>query len=227
MNRDHSTVRLATRGGALCAILACGLLLQGCLAAAWVTAVSVDSLRTGDVSFRPFEQSWVSQPRPALDDSDALLLTSVALLPVEGDSEMGSRLAQVLQQQTALRVDVESTAKLERELFVPTTDDGRATMAKDLTRELVVDAVLFGRVSGAVTHPTDWGWKQEESRRLFLHLIDHQGRLLWKDELPFTVVTGAKPPIEHVVQTSLTHHLMDHVRNLGLDDLGYFPKKTS
>lgn len=225
MTRNHSAHQLVLRAGAPCAILACSVLLQGCLAAAWVAAVGADSLRTSDVSFRPFEQSWVSQPKPAVNDPDALLLTSVALLPVEGDAEMGSRLAQVLQHQTALRV--ESTANLEREIAVPATDDGRAAIAKDLTRELVVDAVLFGRVSGAPAHPSDWGWKHEESRRLFLYLVDHQGRLLWKDELPFTVVTGSKPPIEHSVQTSLTHHLMDHVRDLGLDDLGYLPKKTS
>jgi hypothetical protein len=213
------------RRGALCAILVFSVLLQGCLAAAWLTAVGVDSLRTSDVSFRPFEQTWVSQPKPAMDDPDALLLTSVALLPVEGDAEMGIRLSQILQQQTALRV--ESTAQLDREITVPITDDGRAAVAKDLTRELVVDAVLFGRVSGTPAHPSDWGWTHQESRRLFLYLVDDQGRLLWKDELPFTVVTGSKPPIERAVQTSLTHHLMDHVRDIGLDELGYLPKKTS
>ncbi|HLZ35951.1 MAG TPA: hypothetical protein VKP13_18250 [Nitrospira sp.] len=225
MNHDRSAHRRVLRAGALCAILACSVVLQGCLAAAWVVAVGGDSLRTSDVSFRPFEQSWVSQPKEDLDEADALLLTSVALLPVEGDAEMGSRLAQVLQQQTALRV--ESTAKLEREISAPETDDDRATIAKELTRELVVDAVLFGRVSGAPAHPSDWGWTREESRRLFLYLVDHEGRLLWKDELPFTVVIGSKPPIEHSVQTSLAHHLMDHVRDLGLDGLGYLPKKTS
>lgn len=225
MNHHRTGGRRVLRAGALGTILACSLLLQGCLAAAWVAAVGVDSLRTGDITFRPFEQSWVSQSAPAPEDPDPLLLTSVALSPVEGDAEMGARLAQVLRQQTALRV--ESTARLDREIAVPTTDDGRAALAKDLTRELAVDAVLFGRVAGAPAHPSDWGWTHEESRRLYLYLVDHDGRLLWRDELPFTVVTGSKPPIEHAVQTSLTHHLMDHVRDLGLDELGYLPKKTS
>jgi hypothetical protein len=225
MTHNRLNLPSAMRTGALIALLACSGLLQGCLAVAWVAAVSVDSLRSSDITFSPFEQSWVSQTKPAVDDPDMLSLTSVALLPVEGDDEMRSRLAQIFQQQTTLRV--ESSAQPEDEIAASLTDDDRSALAKDLTRELVVDAVLFGRVSEISAHPSDWGWKQEESRRLYLHLVDHEGRLLWKDELPYTVIIGAKPPIEHAVQTSLTHHLMDHVRDLGLDDLGYFPRKPS
>jgi hypothetical protein len=212
------------KAGVLCSLLALGLLQQGCLAAAWFAAVGADSLRTSHITFRPFEESWVSSGKPS-DDPDGLLLTSVALLPVDGDAEMGARLAEVLQQQTALRI--EPAAKLEREIAAPLTDEARAAIAKDVSRELVVDAVLFGRVAGTTSHPSDWGWKAEESRKLFLYLVDQNGRLLWKDELPFTVVKGSKPPIEQSLQTSLGHHLMDHVRDLGLDHLGYLPKKIS
>jgi hypothetical protein len=225
MNYDRPILQSAMRSGVLVALLACSSLLQGCLAVAWVAVVGVDSLRSSDITFWPFEQSWVSQTKTAVDDPDTLLLTSVALLPVEGDNEMRSRLAQIFQQQTTLRV--ESTTEPEAGIADSLSDDDRSAIAKDLTRELVVDAVLFGRVSEISAHPSDWGWKQEESRRLFLYLVDHEGRLLWKDELPYTVVIGAKPPIEHAVQTSLTLHLMDHVRDLGLDDLGYFPRKPS
>jgi hypothetical protein len=225
MNHNRLNLPSAMRTGVLIALLACSGLLQGCFAVAWVAAVGVDSLRSSDITFWPFEQSWVSQTKTAVDNPDMLSLTSVALLPVEGDDEMRSRLAQIFQQQTTLRV--ESTVQPEDEIAASLTDDDRSALAKDLTRELVVDAVLFGRVSEISAHPSDWGWKQEESRRLYLHLVDHEGRLLWKDELPYTVIIGAKPPIEHAVQTSLTHHLMDHVRDLGLDDLGYFPRKPS
>lgn len=225
MTHNRLNLPSAMRTGAFIALLACSGLLQGCLAVAWVAAVGVDSLRSSDITFWPFEQSWVSQTKTAVDNSDMLSLTSVALLPVQGDDEMRSRLAQIFQQQTTLRVA--STTQPEDEIADSLTDDDRSALAKDLTRELVVDAVLFGRVSEISAHPSDWGWKQEESRRLYLHLVDYEGRLLWKDELPYTVIIGAKPPIEHAVQTSLTHHLMDHVRDLGLDDLGYFPRKPS
>ncbi len=225
MNNRCLNLQSAGKAGSLVALIACSGLLQGCLAVAWVAAVGVDSLRSSDITFRPFEQSWVSHTQAAVDDSDMLSLTSVALLPVEGDDDMRSRLAQVFQQQTALRV--EATAQPEHESAVSLTDEDRSMIAQDLSRALAVDAVLFGRVSEVAAHPSDWGWKHEESRRLFLHLVDHEGRLLWKDELPYTVVTGAKPPIEHAVQTSLTNHVMDHVRDLGLDGLGYFPRKPS
>lgn len=209
----------------LAGILTLGLMQQGCLAVAWVAAVGVDSLRTSDFIFRPFEQSWVSSEKPTEIVAN-VSLTSLAVLPVEGDEEMGVRLTQILQRQTALHVVAPTT--LDREVGLLRDDDrDRTALAKDLSRELDVDVVLFGRVASSASHPSDWGWKDEESRRLFLSLIDRDGHLLWKDELPFTVVTGSKPAIEDSVQTSLSHHLMDHVRDLGLDDLGYLPKKAS
>jgi hypothetical protein len=38
-------------------------------------------------------------------------VTSIAVLPVEGDPEMGARLATVLQQETTLRVESPSTVR--------------------------------------------------------------------------------------------------------------------
>ena len=211
--------------GVLAGMLTLSLMQQGCLAVGWVVAVGADSLRTSDFIFRPFEQSWVSAEKPA-DIVANVSLTSLAVLPVEGDEDMGSRLSHILQRQTALQVVVPAT--LDREAGLLRGDDNdRSALAKDLSRELDVDAVLFGRVAGSVSHPSDWGWKDVESRRLFLCLVDRDGHVLWKDELPFTVLIGSKPPIEDSVQTSLSHHLMDHIRDLGLDDLGYLPKKLS
>jgi len=223
--KQSASCRRLVRAAAFTAILVLGLAQQGCLAVAFVAAVGADSLRTGDVTFWPFEQSWVSSEKPqAITESPSL--SSVAVLPVEGDADMGGRLLQVLQRQTALRV--EPSGKLERDVpFVGANDADRATVAQAVSRELAVDAVLFGRVVGSAAYPGDWGWKDQESRRLFLYLVDRDGHLLWKDELPFTIVKGSKPPIEDSVQTSLGLHLMDHVRDLGLDDLGYFPKRVS
>jgi hypothetical protein len=213
------------RAGVLCCLLALGILQQGCLAAAWVVAVGADSMRTSDITFRPFEESWVSSETP-VSITEGSSLTSLAILPVEGDADMSTRLTQILQRQTALQVV--SPFTLDREnAQLPDDETGRAVLAKELSRELSVDAVLFGRVAGTASHPSDWGWKDENSRRLFLYLVDRDGHLLWKDELPFTVVTGSKPPLEDSVQTALTYHLMGHVHDLGLDDLGYLPKKNS
>ena len=57
--------------------------------------------------------------------------------------------------------------------------------------------------------------------------MNHDGQLLWKDELPFTLVQGFTPPLEASVQTDLSHHMMQQVKTLRLDELGYLPKKIS
>ena len=213
------------RAGVLCCFMALGLLQQGCLAAAWVVAVGADSMRTSDVTFWPFEQSWVSSETP-VSITEGSSLASLAILPVEGDADMSTRLTQILQRQTALQV-VPSVTPDRENAVLPDDETGRAVLAKEISRELAVDAVLFGRVAGSASHPSDWGWKDEKSQRLFLYLVDRDGHLLWKDEMPFTVVTGSKPPLEDSVQTALTNHLMGHVHDLGLDDIGYLPKKIS
>lgn len=219
------------RAGMLC-LLACGVVsLQGCLAVAWVAIVGIDSFRTTDLTFWPFERSWVAPQDQDTDSDPRVRVTSVAVLPFEGDAQMGTRLADVLEQETSLRVERPDRTAAEISSPVPlmssTNDSSRTSLAKAVTRELNVDTVLFGHVAEAPSHPSDWGWKEEEDRRLFLYLLDHDGNLLWKDELPFTISKGTKPPLEASVQTSLAQHLRDHVQELGLDELGYLPKKPS
>src|SRR6267378_1036531 len=46
---------------ALSLVVTGSFLLQGCLAGAWVAMVAVDSMRSSNVTFEPFEQSWVAQ----------------------------------------------------------------------------------------------------------------------------------------------------------------------
>jgi len=100
-------------------------------------------------------------------------------------------------------------------------------MAKEVTRDMGVDTVLVSRVTGSPSHPSDWGWKAEGSRRLYLYLVNRDGRLLWKDQLPFTLVKGVTLPVEASVRVDLAHHVMRHVKMLHLDELGYLPKKLS
>ncbi len=223
LNVRSNLVFLHSKAGWLCCILAMGLLQQGCLAAGWVAAVGTDSMRSSNVTFWPFERSWVSTRRSASATEDPTL-KRLAILPVDGDKVMGKRLSRVLEEHTALQV-VTTTTPDRAKAALPNDETSQAALAKDLSRKLAVDAVLFGRVAGDARHPSDWGLKEEQSNRLFLYLVDRDGHLLWKDELPFRVVTGSKPPLEEAVQTSLAYHLMDHVQDLRLDDLGYLPRK--
>jgi hypothetical protein len=206
-------------------------LLQGCVAGAWVAAMAVNTMKSSHITFWPFQQSWVA---PRDRSSDAMRnpqVTSIAVLPVEGDPEMSARLATVLQQETTLRVEspltVRAVATEIDSRSAQTGDNDRSALAKEVTRDLGVDTVLVSRVTGSPSHPSDWGWKAEGSRRLYLYLVNHDGRLLWKDQLPFTLVKGSTPPLESSVQVDLADHVMRHVRKLHLDELGYLPKKIS
>ncbi len=226
--RERDWVRVLT----LSLVVTGSFLLQGCLAGAWVALVAVDSMRSSNITFWPFEQSWVAPQQD--QSSDAVhnsKVTSVAVLPVEGDPEMGARLATLLQQETTLRVKAPAAVEAGGSTVDPRSgkadDADRSALAKEITRDLGVDTVLVSRVAGSPSHPSDWGWKAEGSRRLYLYLVNQDGHLLWKDELPFTLVKGSTPPLEASVQIDLAHHVMQHVKELHLDELGYLPKKIS
>ncbi|NWF73132.1 MAG: hypothetical protein HXY51_08875 [Nitrospirae bacterium] len=246
--RRHGWVRVMTLG----LVVAWSLLLQGCLAGAWVALLAVDTMRNSNVTGGSFEQSWVGQMAvnttrsrnvtfgrfehswvAGQDQSgDAVNnsgVTSVAVFPVEGDPEMGARLATLLRQETALRVESPATVTagvIAAGLHSGNTDDAeRSTLAKEVTRDLGVDTILISRVTESPSHPGDWGWRAEGTRRLYLYLVNSEGQLLWKDELPFTLVNGPHPPLDTSVQTDLTHHVMQHVKVLRLDELGYLPNK--
>src|SRR6185436_20254590 len=104
----------------------------------------------------------------------------------------------MLQQETALRVEVPPSMASENTAVDPRSaqadDADRRALAKEVTRNLGVDTVLVSRVDGSPSHPSDWGWKAEGSRRLYLYLMNRDGDLLWKDELPFTLVKGSTSP---------------------------------
>jgi hypothetical protein len=201
-------------------VIATTVVQQGCIAAAWVAAVCTDSLRSGDVEFQPFEESWVAGDRSLAAGNQAL--RSLALMPVDGDEAMGDRLSKLLERETTLRVVMPTTRP---SMPVEAGDHERAVLVRELSRKLDVDAILYGHVVCAAPHSSTWGWKTQESRRLFLYMIDHDGQLLWKDELPFLVVTSDKAAPEELVQKSFTRHFMDHVHAMKLDEAGYFPSK--
>ncbi|MDZ4733304.1 MAG: hypothetical protein SGJ16_06945 [Nitrospirota bacterium] len=233
---DLATIRASSRLDwvrvmTLSLVVTGSFLLQGCLAGAWVALVSVDSMTSSNVTFGPFEQSWVAPQDQSSDAVHNSKMTSVAVLPVEGDPEMGARLVTLLQQETALHVEVPTSIAAGVTAADPRSaqadDADRSTLAKEVTRDLGVDTVLVSRVAaGSPSHPSDWGRKTEDSRRLYLYLLTRDGHLLWKDELPFTLVQGSTPPQEASVQTDLSDHVMQHVKELRLDELGYLPKKT-
>ena len=194
-----------------------------------MAVVGFDWGRADEVIFAPFEHSWVAQGGLEQESNGMTTLASIAVVPFEGDVDMGTRVAAVLQQETVLRVEyvVEQSGNAEAPAIrqIESNEFLREAMAQTVSHEANVDAVLFGRADGVSHHPSDWGWNGRESRRLSLFLVDRHGRLLWKDELPYTVVKGGKPPLENTVQVDLADRVMKHIEELHLDDLGYLPKK--
>ena len=236
----------AVRVMTLSLVVAGSFLLQGCLAGVWVALVAVDTIqnsnvtvgsfeqswvsqsavRNSNVTFGSFEQSWVAKQDQASDGAYHSKVTSVAVLPVEGDQEMGARLATLLQQETTLRVESPTNIAARAIIADPRSAEAdRSTLAKAAARDLGVDTILLSRVAESPSHPSDWGWKAEGSRRLYLYLMNRDGQLLWKDELPFKLVQGSTPPVEASVRTDLSHHVMQQVKALRLDELGYLPNK--
>lgn len=136
---DLGTVRAGSRRDwvramTLSLVVTGSFLLQGCLAGAWVALVSVDSMRDSNVIFGPFEQSWVAEQDQSSDAVHDLKVTSVAVLPVEGDPEMGARLATLLQQETALRVEVPTSIAAG-----VTAADPRSAEADDADRSALAE----------------------------------------------------------------------------------------
>lgn len=140
-----------------------------------MTLMAVESMKSSHITFWPFEQSWVAPRDQSSNARHNSEVTSVAVLPVEGDPEMGARLATVLQQENTLRVESPATV----EAAVTETDphsaqaDGadRSALAKEITRDLGVDTVLVSCVAGPPAHSSDWGSDAEGSRRLYLYLV--------------------------------------------------------
>lgn len=71
--------------------------------------------------------------------------------------------------------------------------------------------MLLGRAVGGQPQWSFWGLKERYSKRLYLHLVDAKGTMMWKDELPFTVVKGAKEMDETWVKQALMARVMARV----------------
>lgn len=196
--------------------------MQGCSFLAWVGLVCTDVATCSDVTFKSFEYSWVAPP----EERQGVTLTHLAVAPFAGDILMGEWWAAVLAQATDRLVM--SPAEVSRRLhpnmlthlIQNTTDQDNIALAPQLSRDIQVDGVLFGRVVSEPPQNAFWGLKERYPKRLFLHLVGVEGTLLWKGELPFTVVKGTKDIDEDVVKRTLLTHIRTHAKELMWTELG-------
>ena len=193
-------------------LLLSALGMQGCLAMVWLGAVGIDVTRTSDIEFQPFENSWwvASQERQQLAS-----VKSIAVMPFAGDPVMAERWTAVFRETTDLRVVTPSDAARYE-----ISDHAQIELVQRIGAELQVDCVLIGNVTGQESQKSFVGFKESSSRRLYLQMVSAEGTLMWKTELPFTMVKGTKGMDEEFVTQALLAHVRSQATELGLADLG-------
>ena len=193
-------------------LLLAAIAMQGCVAMVWLGAVGIDRARTSDIEFQSFENLWVLAPqeRPLLGS-----MKSLAVMSFVGDPVMAERWAAVFREITDLRV-VSQTNATRHEI----SDHGQIGLAQRISTALQVDCVLFGNVAVQEPRNSFAGLKESSSQRLSLHLMSASGTLMWKTEMPFTMVKGTKDMDEEFVTQALVTHVRSQATELGLADLG-------
>jgi hypothetical protein len=183
----------------------------------WLGAIGIDRARVSDIEFQSFENSWVApEERQRLASKK-----SIAVMPFAGDPMMAERWAAVLREMTDLRVLSPSDATRFME-----DHHGQIGLGQRMPLNSQVDCVLTGHVVGQETQKSFAGIKERSSQRLYLQLVSDSGVLMWKTELLYTMVTGAKNLDEYMVTKALLTHVRAYPNELGLGELGAFDKQS-
>jgi hypothetical protein len=200
-------------------LLLSALGMQGCVAIVWLAAVWIDRARTSDIEFQPFENSWVGGPQ---ERQHLASIKRIAVMPFDGDPMMAERWTVVFRNMTDLRVENRSDAT-----GYGASDYGPIRPAQRMSVESQVDCVLIGHVTGQVPKKSFIELKERSSLRLHLQMVSDSGILLWKTELPYTMIMGAKGLDEEMATKALLTHVRAHANELGFGELVPFNKRTA
>jgi hypothetical protein len=148
-------------------------------------------------------------------------MKSIAIMPFTGDPVMAERWAAVFREITDLRVVSPSDATGHG-----VSDPGQRRAVRRMSVELQADCVLIGNVAGQAPQKSFAGLKERSSHRLYLQLVSDSGTILWKTELPFATVTGAKDLDEDMVTKALLAHVSAYADELGFAGRGIFNQRT-
>jgi hypothetical protein len=184
----------------------------------WLGVIGIDRARVSDIEFQSFENSWVVAPE---ERQRLASMKSIAVMPFAGDPMMAERWATVLREMTDLRVL--SPADATRYMAA---HHGQIGLAQRMRVNSQVDCVLTGHVVGQEAQKSFAGLKERSSQRLYLYLASNLGGLMWKTELPYTIVTGAKNLDEYMVTKVLLTHVRAYSNELGFSELGALNKRT-
>jgi hypothetical protein len=200
-------------------LLLAAIAMQGCVAMVWLGAVGIDRALTSDIEFQSFENLWVIAPQ---ERQQLGLVKSLAVMPFVGDTVMAERWAAVFREITDLRVVSQPNAT-----WYGVSDYGQIGLAKRISTESQVDCVLFGNVAAQEPKKSFAGFKESSTQWLSLHLMSASGTLMWKTDLPYTIVKGSKDLDEEMVTKVLLTHVRAHANELGLVELGATTRQTA
>jgi hypothetical protein len=143
------------------------------------------------------------------------LVKTIAVMPFIGDPVMAERWAAVFREMTDFHV----VSPFDATQY-GVSDYEEIGLAQWMSAQSQVDCVLIGNVAGQEPQKSFAGLKESSSRRLYVHLVSAEGTIMWKTELPYTIVKGAKDLDEEMVTKALLTHVRAHANKLGLAELG-------
>jgi len=204
-------------------------MLQGCAAMAWIGLMSTDMDRCNEVEFTSIEHASVAPP----EQIQRAPLKHIAVIPFTDDMRMAKGWANVFAHMPNRSVlgpeEIASRLlpNMHTQLTQRSTDQDDIALAQQISQSVQpVDSVLFGRIIGEPPQKTFFGLKEKYPQRLYLYLVSAEGTVLWKSELPFTMLKGIKNVDEDVLKRRLLIYVTKHSTEWGWPALGLTLEQT-
>lgn len=204
-------------------------MLQGCAALAWLGLMSTNMDRCNEVEFSSLEHASLAPP----EQIQRAALKHIAVIPFTDDMHMAKGWANVLVHMPNRSVvgPEEISSRLlpimQTQLTQRITDQDDIALAQQISQSVQpVDSVLFGKIIGEPPQKSYWSLKEKYPQRLYLSLVSAEGIVLWKSELPFTMLKGMKDVDEEVLKRRLLTYVTKHSKEWGWTTLGLTLEQT-
>lgn len=197
-------------------------LVQGCMVLAWLGIICTDISRCSDVEFESFENVQVA----TADRQQPNSLRRIAVAPFAGDPNLAEWWADVLHLATDCDIlhPAEITGRLSPSVVTQLAQSAAVQVDTDLvtwiSRDLNIDGIFIGRISGDRKEPDFWGMKERYEKTLHLTFVNSEGTLVWKADLPFVVIKGKKDIDKGIAKRTLLTHVTTHEKELRWRELG-------
>lgn len=196
------------------------------------SAISTERLKGGDIEIKPFEDSLMLSPdaRQKLQEAKSIAIAPFAGDMLAGDLPvMATAFTQHIQQSARVRVispfEFSKQANMNDLRFQGLTELDEVELAKTTGAKVGADLVLYGKVTRGNPDHNMWSMyaqmmipgktKIPKNLSLRLHAVT-DGTLVWRDDVPFIIHAGTKPPTDAEVGNLLAGHVLERLKELGL-----------